>query len=88
MPETIHLGDLAVQVFARHPKYPPERLSPGDRVVISCPARHSLENIRAYALAKLAWIRKQQRKLQAQPREPRREMLSGRPITSGGEATS
>jgi predicted metal-dependent hydrolase len=26
-------------------------------VISSCPARHSLENIRAYALAKLAWIR-------------------------------
>jgi predicted metal-dependent hydrolase len=74
MPDMIHLGDLAVQVFRKDIRnihlsvYPPD-----GRVVISCPGRHSLENIRTYALAKLAWIRKQQRKLQAQPRESRRE---------------
>jgi predicted metal-dependent hydrolase len=74
MPDIIQLGDLAVQVFRKDIRnihlsvYPPE-----GRVVISCPSRHSLEKIRAYALAKLAWIRKQQRRFQAQQRESRRE---------------
>ena len=53
MPDIIQLGDLAVQVFRKDIRnihlsvYPPE-----GRVVISCPSRHSLEKIRAYALAK------------------------------------
>ena len=68
MPDIIQLGDLAVQVFRKDIRnihlsvYPPE-----GRVVISCPSRHSLEKIRAYALAKLAWIRKQQRRFEVDP---------------------
>lgn len=76
MPETIQLGDMAVSVFRKEIRnihlsvYPPD-----GRVVISCPSRHSLEQIRAYALAKLAWIRKQQRRFQAQQREPQRKYI-------------
>jgi len=76
MPDIIQLGDLAVQVFRKDIRnihlsvYPPE-----GRVVISCPSRHSLEKIRAYALAKLAWIRKQQRRFQAQQRESQRKYI-------------
>jgi predicted metal-dependent hydrolase len=76
MPDIIQLGDLAVQVFRKDIRnihlsvYPPE-----GRVVISCPSRHSLEKIRAYALAKLAWIRKQQRRFQAQQRETQRKYM-------------
>jgi predicted metal-dependent hydrolase len=76
MLDIIQLGDLSVQVFRKDIRnihlsvYPPE-----GRVVISCPSRHSLEKIRAYALAKLAWIRKQQRRFQAQQRESRRKYI-------------
>jgi predicted metal-dependent hydrolase len=76
MPDIIQLGDLAVQVFRKDIRnihlsvYPPE-----GRVVISCPSRHSLEKIRAYAIAKLAWIRKQQRRFQAQQRESQRKYI-------------
>jgi predicted metal-dependent hydrolase len=76
MPDIIQLGDLAVQVFRKDIRnihlsvYPPE-----GRVVISCPSRHSLEKIRAYALGKLAWIRKQQRRFQAQQRESQRKYI-------------
>jgi len=76
MSDIIQLGDLAVQVFRKDIRnihlsvYPPE-----GRVVISCPSRHSLDKIRAYALAKLAWILKQQRRFQAQQRESQRKYI-------------
>lgn len=70
------LGDLTVDVVLKNIKnihlsvYPPT-----GRVRISAPARMELETIRLFALSKLGWIRAQQRKLQAQPRETPREYL-------------
>jgi len=49
---------------------------PSGAVRISAPARMSTDTIRVFAIAKLPWIRAQQRKLRAQERETPREYLS------------
>jgi predicted metal-dependent hydrolase len=76
MTTQIKLGDIAVDVILKDIKnvhlsvYPPT-----GRVRISAPSRMSLDTIRAFAISKLAWVKQQQRKLQAQERETPREYL-------------
>ena len=48
---------------------------PAGRVSISAPRRMNPDTIRVFAISKLAWIKQQQRKMQAQDREPPREYL-------------
>jgi predicted metal-dependent hydrolase len=48
---------------------------PTGRVRISAPKWMKLETIRVYAISKIDWIKKHQRKFQAQERETRREYL-------------
>jgi predicted metal-dependent hydrolase len=48
---------------------------PTGRVRIAAPERASLETIRAFAVAHLAWIRRRQRKIMMQEREPPREYV-------------
>ena len=72
----IHLGDMAVDVVRKDIKN--VHLSvhpPTGRVTIAAPTRMTLDTIRVFAISKLAWIRQQQRKLQAQERETPREFL-------------
>ena len=70
------LGDVTAEVVFKNIKnvhlsvYPPT-----GRVRIAAPARMELETVRLFALSKLGWIRAQQRKVRAQPREPVREYL-------------
>jgi len=70
------LGDIPIAVELKNIKnvhlsvYPPE-----GRVRISAPSRMSLDTIRAFAITKLDWIKRQQRKLQDQERETPREYL-------------
>lgn len=70
MPATIRLGSIAVDVLKKDIKnvhlsvHPPE-----GRVRISAPHRMDLDTIRVFAISKLPWIKKQQRKLQEQERE-------------------
>lgn len=72
----LQLGDLTVDVVFKDIKnvhlsvYPPS-----GRVRISAPRRMSETTIRAFAAAKIPWIRDQQRKLQEQERETSREYL-------------
>jgi predicted metal-dependent hydrolase len=72
----LQLGDLTVDVVYKEIKnihlsvYPPN-----GRVRIAAPSRMSPETIRAFAAAKLPWIREQQRKLREQERETGREYL-------------
>src|SRR3989338_1985469 len=71
-----HLGDIAVDVVRKEIKN--VHLSvhpPTGRVSISVPSRMSLETIRVFAIAKLGWIRRQQKKLREQDRETPREYL-------------
>lgn len=48
---------------------------PTGRVTISAPRRTSPEALRAFAVSKLAWIRRHQRGIRAQKREPAREYI-------------
>jgi predicted metal-dependent hydrolase len=72
----IDLGGISVDVYKKDIKnvhlsvYPPT-----GKVRISAPLRMSLDNIRVFAISKLAWIRQQQKKVQEQEREPSREYL-------------
>ena len=76
MPTQVKLGDIAVDVVLKDIKN--VHLSvhpPTGRVSISAPSRMSLDTIRVFAISKLGWIKQQQRKLQEQERETRREYL-------------
>jgi len=76
MQTQIQLGDIAVDVLRKDIKN--VHLSvhpPTGRVRIAAPLRMNPETIRVFAVAKLGWIRQQQRKLMAQEREAPREYL-------------
>jgi predicted metal-dependent hydrolase len=76
MADQIKVGNISVEVIFKDIKnvhlsvYPPV-----GRVRIAAPTRMSLETIRLYVIAKLDWIKKQQKKLQGQERETPREYL-------------
>jgi predicted metal-dependent hydrolase len=76
MASRIELGDVAVDVVFKNIKnihlsvHPPT-----GHVRISAPARMDLATIRVFAIAKLGWIRQQQKKLREQERETPREYL-------------
>src|SRR6185369_9737124 len=48
---------------------------PTGRVRISAPKRMQLDTLRVYAISKINWIKKHQKKFQEQERETRREYL-------------
>ncbi len=76
MATQIELGKISVDVVFKDIKnvhlsvYPPT-----GRVRISAPSRMSLDTVRVYAISKLDWIKQQQKKLQEQERETKREYL-------------
>lgn len=76
MSSVIKLGELSIAVVRKDIKnvhlsvYPPT-----GRVRIAAPERLPLPTIRAFALGKLGWIKKQQRQLQGQERETPREYV-------------
>ncbi|MFO0698950.1 MAG: SprT family zinc-dependent metalloprotease [Nitrospira sp.] len=73
----VQLGNISVDVVLKDIKnvhlsvYPPT-----GRVRIAAPARMSLDTIRIFAISKLDWIKRQQKKLQEQERESPREYLN------------
>src|SRR6266478_8014256 len=72
----IQLGDIGVDVVRKDIKN--VHLSvhpPTGRVRIAAPERMSLDTVRVFAIAKLPWIKKQQRKLREQERETAREYI-------------
>ena len=77
MISTIRLGDINVEVIKKDIRnvhlsvYPP-----AGRVRISAPLRMDKDTIRVFAIAKLGWIKKQQKKLREQERESEREYLN------------
>ncbi len=76
MVRQLRLGNIAVDVVFKDIKN--VHLSvhpPSGRVRISAPSRMRLDTIRVFAISKLAWIKQQQKKLQAQERETPREYL-------------
>jgi predicted metal-dependent hydrolase len=72
----LEIGGVSVDVIRKDIKnlhlsvYPPT-----GRVRIAAPSRTSLEAIRAFAITRLAWIRRHQRKVVMQEREPPREYI-------------
>jgi len=76
MVTVLQLGDLSVDVVFKDIKN--VHLSvhpPTGRVRISAPERMAVDAVRMYAISKLGWIKKQQKKLRAQQREEPREYL-------------
>jgi hypothetical protein len=70
------LGDIAVDVVFKHIKNAHLSVNPPHGAVrIAAPARMKLDTIRVFAVSKLAWIKRQRRKLQEQERETPREFL-------------
>lgn len=75
--DEITLGEITIEVELKDIKnihlsvYPPK-----GRVRIAAPSRMNLDTIRIYAISKLGWIKKQQKKFQAQVREAPREYLT------------
>jgi predicted metal-dependent hydrolase len=72
----IELGDIAVDVVRKdirnlHLSVHP----PSGRARIAAPRRVSLDTIRLFVIQKLGWIKDQQRRIQAQPRQARLEYL-------------
>ncbi len=76
METRFNLGGIAVSVVLKDIKnvhlsvYPPS-----GSVRISAPRRMSIDTIRVYAISRLEWIKKQQRKLREQERETPREYI-------------
>lgn len=76
MATRLNLSGIPVDVVFKDIKnvhlsvYPPD-----GKVRISAPSRMSLDTVRVFAIAKLCWIRQQQRKLHGQERETPREYL-------------
>lgn len=72
----IDVGDISVDVVFKNIKnihlsvHPPT-----GRVRISAPTRIKLDTLRVYAISKINWIKKHQRKFREQERETRREYL-------------
>jgi predicted metal-dependent hydrolase len=76
MTETIRLGDIEIEVTRKAIKH--AHLSvhpPNGRVTLVAPSGTRLEVARAFAIAKLGWIREQQSKLRAQAREAPRKFV-------------
>ncbi|AGA33513.1 putative metal-dependent hydrolase [Thioalkalivibrio nitratireducens DSM 14787] len=70
MTETITLGEIAIEVTRKPVRNVHLSVHPPDgRVTLVAPSETRLEVARAYAIAKLGWIRDQQAKLENQARE-------------------
>ncbi|MCI0347823.1 MAG: M48 family metallopeptidase [Acidobacteriales bacterium] len=75
----ITVGGLCVEVVRKDIKhlhlgvYPP----PHGRVCVSAPLVMSHDAVRMAVIGKLSWIKKQQAKFDAQPRQSQREMVNG-----------
>ena len=76
MTETIHIGDLSIQVTKKDIKHVHLSVHPPDgRVTLVAPTATRLDAARAYAISKLSWIREQQRQLKNQARETPRQFI-------------
>jgi predicted metal-dependent hydrolase len=76
MTETIHIGDLSIQVTKKDIKNVHLSVHPPDgRVTLVAPTATRLDVARAYVISKLSWIREQQRKLKNQARETPRQFI-------------
>lgn len=74
--DTMHLGDIEIAVTRKDVKHVHLSVHPPEgRVTLVAPALTRLEVLRAYAITRLSWIRKQRETLRGQAREaPRRHV--------------
>ena len=76
MTEVLTLGELTIAVELKAVQHVHLSVYPPDgQVRMTAPERMALATLRAYAISKLSWIREQQRRLRAQPRETPRECV-------------
>ena len=76
MNSTLCLGDISIDLVLKDIKN--VHLSvhpPTGRVRIAAPQSMSLDTIRLFAISRLGWIKRQQRRQRAQDREPPREYI-------------
>ncbi len=72
----IDLGDMRIEVLRKDIRnLHLSVLPPHGRVRIAAPRQMNLDTIRVFVISKLDWIRRQQRKMDAQEREAPREYL-------------
>ena len=77
MRDVLDLGELHAEVTRKAIKHVHlSVLPPAGKVRVAAPQSMPLDTIRLFVISKLAWIRSQQRKLQAQERETPREFLN------------
>jgi predicted metal-dependent hydrolase len=77
MRDTLELGGLRAEVTRKAIKHVHlSVLPPAGKVRVAAPGTMPLDTIRLFVVPKLAWIRSQQRKLQAQDREAPHEFLN------------
>ncbi len=73
----IDLGGIAAEVIRKDIKHLHLNvLPPQGKVRIAAPRHMKLETVRVFAISRLAWIKTEQHKMQAQPREAPRDFLS------------
>jgi hypothetical protein len=76
MSTTLDLGGIVLDVLRKDIKNVHLSVNPPTGSVrISAPKRMSLETIRLFAISKLGWIKREQKKLRAQERESQREFI-------------
>lgn len=77
MTETIQLGEISIEVTRKDIKNVHLSVRPPDgHVTLAAPLATRLEVARAYAIAKLGWIRDQQKQLACQARETPRQFIT------------
>ncbi len=86
MAGTINLGEISADLIRKDIKnvhlsvYPPN-----GRVRISAPKRMRVDTIRVFAIAKLEWIKRQQKSLRDQERETPREIIDLESVYAWGK---
>lgn len=78
MGKRLHLGEITIEVVLKNIKNIHLSVHPPlGQVRIAAPRRMNHETLRIFALSRLDWIRRQQRKLQEQAQETSRKYLDG-----------
>lgn len=79
------VAGIQIEIERKHIKHTHLAVYPPDaRVHVSAPEELDERDIRSYVAAKLAWIREQRRAILAQPRQAKREYISGEDIYALG----
>ncbi len=77
MKSQIQIGEMAIEVIRKDIKNVHLSVHPPmGRVTISAPMHMKLDTVRVFAVAKVGWIRSQQKKIRLQDREAPREFLN------------